>query len=261
MTHIRKIVLSLFILAAAIAFAVSPYPQLELKANRFFNQKEWAQAAATYDLMLDEKPGIPATYGKAIVAGTMAGDSTSAVRLFNVATDHHIPFDSIFSHVRNTSFELGRTDLYEHFLLSIKEQYPWMRRTINSYLLRYYAFRRDGANMVKYADIMLQGAPDNIDFMTTKAEGQMLIGAAPDAINTYRKIIDIHPGNYPTLLELGNWYAIQAEKSILADSTSAKEASDYLLRAYKIKPTPHVEATLNRLGYPPNTVRPKKQHR
>ncbi len=258
MTHTRKIVLLLFVAGAAVAFAVSPYPQLELKANRFFNQREWAQAAATYDLMLDEKPGIPATYGKAIVAGTMAGDSTAALRLFHASTDNHIPFDSIFSHVRATSFELGRTDLYEHFLLSIKEQYPWMRRTINSYLLRYYAFRRDGANMVAYADIMLQGAPDNIDFMTTKAEGLMLMGDARGAIDIYRSIIGIAPDNYHTLLEIGNWYAMQAEKSNPVDSADAKEASDYLLRAYGIKPTPHVAATLTRLGYPPAGTGGKK---
>lgn len=245
-------------LAATLTLcAVSPYPQLELKADRFFNQKEWAQAAATYDLMLDEKPTVPATYGRAIVSSTMAGDTVAGVRLFKMAVDNHVPFDSVFSRVRSTSFELGRTYLYERFLLDLKEGHPWMRRTINSYLLRYYAFRRDGANMVAYADIMLQGAPDNIGFLTTKAQGQMLTGATRAAIATYDKILALDPGNYPTLLEVGNWYALDAKPG----QPEAAKAAEYLGKAYSLHPTPHVAATLTRLGFPPHPAKTKKQSR
>lgn len=257
MRQLRSLILSASAAAALTTLAVSPYPQLELKADRFFGQKEWAQAAATYDLMLDERPHIPATYGRAIVSSTMAGDTAAGIRLFSMALDNHVPFDSVFSRVRSTSFELGRTDLYERLLLDIKKEHPWMRRTVNAYLLRYYAFRRDGRNMVAYADIMLQGAPDNIGFLSTKAQGQMLTGAQDASVATYREILRLDPDNYPALLELGNWYALDA----LPGSPEAAMAADYLGKAYSLRPTPHVAAILNRLGYPPAAPESKKQTR
>lgn len=257
MRQLRSLILSATTAAALTALAVSPYPQLELKADRFFDQKEWAQAAATYDLMLDEKPHIPATYGRAIVSSTMAGDTAAGIRLFSMALDNHVPFDSVFSRVRSTSFELGRTDLYERLLLDIKKEHPWMRRTVNAYLLRYYTFRRDGRNMVAYADIMLQGSPDNIGFLSTKARGQMLTGAKDASVATYGEILRLDPDNYPALLELGNWYALDA----LPGSQEAALAADYLGKAYSLRPTPHVAATLNRLGYPASAPESKKQTR
>lgn len=257
MQSLRHASLSLIITATLAAYAVSPYPQLELKADRFFHQKEWAQAVATYDLMLDEKPDVPATYGRAIVSGAMAGDTVAGIRLFAKALDNHVPFDSVFSRVRSTSFELGRSDLYERLLLDIKEEYPWMRRTVNSFLLRYYDFRRDGTNMAAYADIMLQGSPDNIGFLTTKARGLMLTGDAKSAMATYEAILALDPDNYTALLELGNWHALRSD----AGQPGAAMAAGYLGRAYSLRPTPHVEATLARLGYPRENAEAKKQSR
>ncbi len=259
MYHPRKLLPTALLAAAATAFAVSPYPRLELKADRFFNQREWAQAAATYDLMLDERPREPDIYGRAIVAGQMAGDTVAATRLFEMALDHHVPFDSVFAGVRSTSFRLGRSDLYERFLLDIKEEHPWMRRTVNAYLLRYYSFRRDGANMVAYADIMLQGAPDNIDFLSTKAQGEMLTGKPDQAAATYQKVLTLDPADYPALLELGNLYAMRAEKTTGPDAEKYLAlAVGYLRKAFDIKPTPGVEATLKRLVATPGG---KKQSR
>ncbi|MDE6127519.1 MAG: hypothetical protein K2G30_11265 [Muribaculaceae bacterium] len=254
MPTLREITLSALAAASITAFAVSPYPQLEVKADRFFHQKEWAQAAATYDLMLDERPHVPATYGRAIVSSTMAGDTLAGIRLFSKALDNHVPFDSVFSRVRSTSFELGRTDLYERLLLDIKAEHPWMRRTANAYLLRYYSFRRDGANMVAYADIMLQGSPDNIGFLSTKAQGLMLTGATDEALATYDAILTLDPDNYQALLELGNWYALRAG----SDSSKGTLAAEYLRRAYGIRPTPHVEATLRRIGHPLDDKKPSR---
>lgn len=259
MTSLRKSLSAILLAASAAAFAVSPYPQLELKADRYFSQREWAQAAATYDLMLDERPRVARTYGRAIVAGSMAGDTIAAARLFDMALDHHVPFDSVFANVRSTSFGLGRSDLYERFLLDIKEEHPWMRRTVNAYLLRYYEFRRDGPNMTAYADIMLQGSPDNIGFLSTKAQGEMLTGNADLAAATYRRVLELDPADYNALLELGNLYAMRAAKAAGPEADGLRQlAAGYLRRAFEIRPTPGVEATLASLETPPEG---KKQSR
>ena len=224
---------------SVVCHAVSPYPVLETRADRFFEQKEWTQAAAVYDLMLHEKPGVPATYGKAIVANAMRRDSIAEMALMAKALDNHIPFDSVFSRVRSTSFELGRTYLYEDFLQRTKVAYPWMRRTIDSYLLRYYVFRRNGEKMIEYSRIMLAGAPDNVAFMTSLADGAMLCGDDALGTDAYRMVLAHDPKNVNALLNLGNWYAIR--KDTVA-------ASGYLERAYEIAPTPYVAEQLRLMG-------------
>lgn len=54
-------------LAAPAAGAVSPYPVLAERAARYFDQKEWNQAAAVYGLMLDERPEVAETYGLSLI--------------------------------------------------------------------------------------------------------------------------------------------------------------------------------------------------
>lgn len=219
--------------------AVSPYPVLSERADRFFSQKEWNQAAAVYGLMLDERPEVPQTYGRAIVAEGMRGDRAAQQRLMARALDHHVPFDSVFSRVREFSFSLGKTNLYADFLLSLKEQYPWMKRTIDSYLLQYYTFRRNGTEMLRLSDAMLAGAPDNLGFLTLRAKGYIYEGEFDKAMDTCRRILELDPDNYEALLTLGN-YHIQRDQPA--------QALPLLERAYMLRPTPYVATQLERLG-------------
>lgn len=256
---IRSMAASLLIIVAALfpatAGAVSPYPTLEAKAGRFFNYEEWASAAAIFDLMLEERPAVASTYGRAIVANGMLNQPQEQTRLTTMALDNHIPFDTIFSNVREWSYHIGQPQLFENYLLANRSAHPWMQRTINGYLLKYYAFRNNGARMTEYARIMLEGAPDNISFLTTLADGLMLTGDYAEGIATYRHILELDPSNYSTLLILGNWYAGCTSKgnastgnpsgqSILPDK---EKAIGYLSRADSLHPTPYVTTLLEEL--------------
>ena len=232
-------IIILFCAASACCQAVNPYPQLEEKAHRFFTHNEWASAAAILDLMLEEKPDIPSTYGMAIVSNAMRNDTTSQMRLMQGALDHHIPFDSIFSQVKQWSFHLGKSHLYESFLKETRNAYPWMRRTINGNLLKYYTFRRNGAEMVTYSLIMLEGAPDNLDFLHSLASGYLLSGYESPGIDTYHRILSAHPDDYEAITALGNWYAQNGQPV---------KALEYLKRAYASRPTPYVGALIKQLS-------------
>ena len=59
------------ILAATQAFATD-YRLTEAKADRFFDNREWASAQALYGLMLDQTSGGAATYSRAIVASAIS---------------------------------------------------------------------------------------------------------------------------------------------------------------------------------------------
>ena len=222
-----------------IAGAVNPYPTLKAKAERFFDHQEWASASAMFDLMLEEHPDTPRTYGQAIVANGMLGETTGQNRLMTMALDNHIPFDSVFSNVKEWSFHIGQPTLFENFLKDTRTAHPWMRRTIDGQLLKYYSFRRNGAEMIAYSNIMLAGAPDNIGFLTQLGEGYMLTGATAQGIDIYKKILSLHPDNYNALIVLGNWYAQHPE--------SRDKALPYLQRADSLRPTPYVTALINKL--------------
>lgn len=228
------------ILLCSLIFSIkaqTPYIRLSDRATRAFNHAEWASAGALLDLMLEQKPDIPSSYGKAIVANGMANDSLAQIRLLTQALDNHVPFDSVFSQVQQWSFHIGNFKLYEDFLLQAKQTQPWLTRTIDANLLRFYAFRSNGDNMVEYAQRMLNGAPDNIGFLTILAEGQMICGHAREAINTYLRILQISPNNYNALLCLGNWFNEHPDES--------NNGHIYLQHAYQLHPTPYVAKLLN----------------
>lgn len=227
-----------FTAVAAECAAPTPYSRLELKADRFFAQKEWAQASATYYQMLEQRPDVPATYGKAIVAGAVRGDTLAQMELMARAMRNKIPFDSVLSRVKSTSFELGRSNLYGDFLQLLRKGYPWMRRPIDNYLLRYYTYRNDGRRMMEYSTMMLQGAPANVDFLMTLGQGAMLCGKFEEGINAYERILAVNPENYDALLALGNYYYVTG---------NSVRALPYLQRAQAIRPTPHVQQIISSL--------------
>lgn len=230
--------LLLLVVLCALGFtasAQSSYSRLELKANRFFDQREWAQAAATYYQMLEQRPDVAATYGRAIVSNAVRNDTLAEMSLMAKALDNKIPFDSVLSRVRSESFAIGKSNLYGDFLLRVKDAYPWMRRPIDNYLLRYYTFRHDGKKMMEISQMMLQGSPDNIQFLSTYADGAMLCGDYSKGVETYRRILAIAPDDYDTLLTLGNYYRLQGDTAT---------AAPLLKRAYALHPTPHLQQIL-----------------
>lgn len=231
-------------LAAFTATAVNPYPTLEAKAHRFFEYKEWASASAMFDLMLEERPAVAQTYGRAIVSNGMMGNKDAQTRLMTMALDNHIPFDSVFSGVKEWSFHIGQPRLFETFLIDTREAHPWMQRTINGYLLKFYAMRRNGPEMIAYSRLMLEGAHDNIGFLTILAEGYMLNGDTDKGLATYRHILSLSPDNYNALLSLGNWYAAHP------GSGEGELPVPYLERADALRPTPYVTALIKQLRRP-----------
>ena len=191
--------------------------------------------------MLEIKPDVAATYGKAIVANAVKGDTIAEMELMVKALNAKVPFDSVLSRVRSASFSLGKSNLYGDFLLRVKDAYPWMRRPIDNYLLRYYIYRHDGAKMVEYSKMMLQGVPANSGFLLSLAQGAMLCGDYPQAIRAYESILAVAPDDYDSLLALGNYYYMEGRK---------EKAIAYLTRANAIHPTPHVTSLIASLMPP-----------
>ncbi len=230
--------LSLCLLDGANSYALDStsrrpdYASVAVRAQRFFKYGEWANAAAMYELMLEERPKVCDTYAHAIVTAGMRHLPDYEIALAEKAQANLVPLDSLLQSVRRVSFSLGQTSRYEHFLLLLKERQPWLGRSIDKQLLGYYLFRRNGPGIIRYSRIMLSGAPDNADFMLALAQGFLLTGDYDEAVAAYKALLDRHPDNYTALLYLGNYYK---DKGVAAD------ALHYLQRARDIKATPYVD--------------------
>lgn len=208
---------------------------VRLRADRYFSQSEWPSASAFYGLLIEQDQECKDIFGRAVISAMMIPDTASVLRFTNDAINRHVPFKSLFSMVKNESFGIGSDDAYENYLLLIKANYSWMTRTVDNSLMEYYTYRKDGKNMIKYAQIMLDGLPDDVKFMTVLAEGYLLDNQIENALTVYHRILEIAPDDYNTLLYLGNYYL---------NSGDAEKSKDYFRRAYAIKPTPYVKSKL-----------------
>lgn len=225
------------ILAAGSAWAQvsATYDNARAKADRFFAHDEWASAAAMCNLMLNERPAVPDTYGKAIVANAFMGDTLRQMQLFNEAMSYGVPLDSVLARVRQYCYEKSDAPMYERFMLDVVRHNPWLERPIDTYLLRYYVGRGNGPMVVAYADKMLAGTPDNVQFLAMRARGQMLDGNTEQAVLAWRSIVALDPLDYEANLWLANYYRMQADY---------KEALPYFEKAREVRRTPYVDRAI-----------------
>lgn len=229
------LVISLLLSFLGLQAQVSDYQRIEGKAQRFFDYSEWASANAMYMLMLEKEPSVISTYSHAVVANVMAGDTLQALSLVPKAMSNNIALDSLLTDVKATSFSIGRGDLYENYLLKIKTTYPWLSRVADNYLMQYYAFRRNGPQLVNYARTMLAGLPESRNFLRMLAEGLMLSGDLKGAETTWLRVVSLYPEDYETILDLANYF----------DAINDREATlNWMRRADTLKKSPYVTARI-----------------
>jgi len=237
--HRELIILILSLVCGFVASAQSKYDNAKVKADRFFHYKEWGSAAAMCNLMISERPELSEPYGRGIVAYEMLGDSIRPMELLEKAMRYGVPLDSVLTRVQRQSYAVGRGSMYERFMLQAARENKWMERPLDAYLLRYYSSRRNGPQMVTYAQKMLKGAPRNIGFMLTLADGYMLIDRPDAACDAWHKILDIDPRCFDALLCLAN----------IADiGDKSNEALAYFRRAYEVKATPYISSKIKALA-------------
>lgn len=229
------IVIFLVIMAGTTAVAQVEYDRIERKASRFFDNEEWSSANAMYLLMLEQKPRVSQTYANAVVADIMAGDTIQALQLIPRAMEYEVPLDTLLNDVRNTSFSIGRGDLYENYLLRVKTEFPWLSRIADGYLLDYYSFRQNGPELVRYARTMLAGLPDSRKFLRLLAQGCLLTGHNDEALNAWMRVVKQDPRDYETILDIANYYDACGE---------SRQALKWMKKADAIHPTPYVTARI-----------------
>lgn len=234
------IILCLLAVALSVSAQVDDYDRMAQRAARYFEHQEWPNASALYTVMIGERPTEVENYGRALVASGMMADTVAQIDLTQRALRAHVPVDSLLASVERTSFSVGQTSMYEQYLLRLKAHQPWLARIIDGYLLRYYAYRRYAPGMIQYSTVMLDGNPDNVDYLYLLAQGYLISNQIDRAVDTYKRILFVDPQELDALLYLGCYYATV--------KPMPDDARAYLTRAYSINPTPYVDSLIKNLS-------------
>ncbi len=235
----RHFILTLLTAAiACTAMASDRYDTMSERALRAFDSREWASAAALYELMLDRRPDSTDSYVRAVVASEMVGDTVAGPDLVSRAMAHGIGLPQILTRSRAQFFDIGAGDAYPAMLYRLLGKFPWMRRAIEHELLDYYTFRDNGPEIIKYARIMLTGLPDSEEYRLLLARGYLLSGDRDAACSEWQSILDTDPNCIDALLPLGYSLAQQGDTA---------RALDILRRAQSIAPTPYIASTIRGL--------------
>lgn len=236
--NIRKALLSATCALCACVIALAGETDaLRTKAARYVAQGEWLNASAIYWLILDRTPDDTNIYADAMVCNTLAGDTTAAISLTHNAMDNLVNADTLFSRIRTRAFALGHPGIYQDLLVRARENFPWMTRMVDRSLLEYYDYRNNGAQMMAYADKMLQGFPENVTYLRVKARGTLLCGDGDEAAEIWRHILDLAPDNYDTLVDLAAYLVTCGKRDA---------ATPYIRRAIAIRPTPYLQSLLDK---------------
>lgn len=191
-----------------------------------------------YYLMLDQRPKVCDTYTRAIAVAGIADDVSAQKRLTEAAFAHRVGVDSLFNGIANESIRLGQAEIFEKYLENVVAYEPWLKRVASAGLLKYFLFRHNGPEAVKYARLMLEGMPEDVGYMCDMAQGYLDSNNLVEAEAVYRKVLGVEPDNVEALLYLGN---------AALDKGDKKAGAEYLRRAFELSPTPYLERTLKEL--------------
>lgn len=150
--------------------------------------------------------------------------------------------------MKTEAFRLGKPDIYENLLLKIKEKQPWLKRSINLQLIKYYDSRNNAPKMISISDSLLTVNPDDIYTLSIKARGHILLSEIEPGVSAYRQILELDKDNMEALLNIGIVrYNEVKQKQLPLDSPTAAEARSCLQQAYSQKPTQFLKRIIGEL--------------
>lgn len=238
----KTFLLIITVLAFAIrSHADTPFDSVAAKASRFYAQKEWRSALAMYYLMIDERPADCPLYSTAIAVAGMVDDRSAQKRLTEDAFKHRLPVDSLFNGVFAKAISLGNADIFEKYMTDVVTYEPWLDRAVSAWLLKYFLFRHNGPLAIDYAEKMLRGLPDNVEFKQSLAQAYLDCNDITGAEKVYDSVLAADADNIEALLYLGN---------AAIESGNKKTGAEYLRRAYELNPTPYLDKLLKELTPP-----------
>ena len=181
---------------------------LQRKAETHFENREWREAAAMFNVLINESPSVLELYAYAVASNDLGGDKRGVMAAVELSEKSGIPLDSLFDKTRQLCTAIGNNGIYERMLLCIKGEQPWFKRIVNKYLLRFYMERKENAKALAIADEALLSFPDNIRLLNAKASILADSGDLSGAADCMALVLRLDSTAMEARLFLGKYYFI-----------------------------------------------------
>ena len=142
--------------------------KLYRKAETHFENREWSEALSMYNILLIENPKEVKLYVSSVVAASYKEAPQSVMHYVELSERNGVSLDSLFVGVNALTMAHRKSEIYENMLLLIKKEQPWLKKLINTYLLRFYRFRNDAPRIVEISDELLECFRMMKDFLNSK---------------------------------------------------------------------------------------------
>lgn len=179
-------------------------------------------------------------YATRIVDAMTGQKHPEAVALTREALGIGRSADMLMRQVKQISIGREQNSLYLDYLLLLKNEKPAVVKDVDVYLLHYYAYRDDPQMMMSTAQKLLRQYPDNVEYLTILAQGQLKANEIDECLATNKHILELDKTNVTALLYLANYYYDKWEKT--GDAIMAQRALDYTRRASALIDTPRLHA-------------------
>ena len=201
----RKTAVILFLCIACSLQARVLNEKLYRKAETHFNNREWAEALSMFNILLTENPKEVDLYVASIVAASYQDMPQSVMHYVELSERNGVSLDSLFVGVDALTMSHRQSEMYENMLLLIKKEQPWLKKLINTYLIRFYRFRNNAPRIVEVSDELLEMFP--LDKRLLKLKGDALLGQGESlsAFDCYEQIYRQDSTDQDALIFLGNF--------------------------------------------------------
>lgn len=266
----RKIAVILLLSVVCSLQAAVLNEKLYRKAETHFKNREWSEALSMYNILLAENPKAVKLYVSSIVAASYREAPQSVMHYVELSERNGVSLDSLFVGVDALTMELQKSKMYEDMLLLIKKEQPWLKKLINTYLIRFYRFRNDAPRVVEVSDELLVMFPDDEKLLKLKGDALLEQGKDMQSFDCYRQIYMKDSTNRDAQIFLGNFiysrgmeqlkelearydslpsptrvqYASYKWEKNKVLNTDFREAARYLEKADKQYSTPYLRKTL-----------------
>lgn len=270
----RIICLLSILLSVTSLVAQEDTESLRRQGNLHFRNSEWHQALQIYEKLLIKVKNDSQLYTDAVIASFHLENNPNLLYYTELARTNRVSIDTLFDQVKEKSRQIGKSHIYEYFLIFVGKEYTALKPDVNRRLMIFYKFRNNNARLVAVVREMLIEDPENLWLKKTLAEALYASGSDEEAVELYKNILTGHPDDTDALLFLGIYYYVnglnrlsdleseyhrielptrmqfinykQSQTDILERFLNA--AAGYLERACTIRSTPVIENTLNRIA-------------
>ena len=109
---------------------------MQRKAETHFENREWREAAAMFNVLINESPSVLELYAYAVASNDLGGDNRGVMAAVELSDKSGIPLYSLFDTTPQLCTAIGYIGLYVATVLFTQGAPQWLLRLLHRCLFR-----------------------------------------------------------------------------------------------------------------------------